>query len=235
MKKEDIEKNVNMYQDYISQLVVIENRVMEILATYKEKHKDLMEANDFRPGTFGRLLSSILTSKFFFHSTLLYVKQNEWDVDYKTNILPKNSPDPNYLGHFIDIDMGIRFYLFHSIYHQVETTYRILHKALKLEEGKPIEAVTKKLNLYDDGLIKLFDATRNTIHNNGFYMPIGKKQEKEFSVALNGKTFAFKENNPIEITTKDFIEIALAEIELIYKVLQKEEVVSLPTIRDMTH
>lgn len=235
MKKEEIEENVNMYQDYISQLQSIENRVVEILDFYKEKHADLMKASDFRPGTFGRLLSSILTSKFFFHSTFQYIKQNQWDSDYKKNILPKKYPDPNYLGHFIDIDMGIRFYLFHSVYHQIETTYRILHKSLKLESGKPIEVVTKKLNLYDGELIKFFDAIRNTIHNNGFYMPLAKNLEKEFSIKFNGKDFSFKENDQIAITTKDFIAVALAEIELVYKVLQKEEVLALAPTRDMTH
>jgi hypothetical protein len=234
MTKEDIEKKIHLYKDSISQLVVIENRVVEILDLYYSKHKDLITAQDFRPGTFGRLLSSILTSKFFMHSTLQYVSQSGWDADFKSNILPVKFNDPNFLGHFFDIDTGIRFYLFHSLHHQIETTFRILHKALKIDEGKPIEAVTKKLDLYNEELIKLYDATRNTIHNNGYYMPIGKKQEKEFAVDLNGKVFTFKENNPIAFTTGDFIEIALSEIEFIHKVLQNEVVVSLTIIKDIS-
>ncbi len=234
MKKEDIEELVNNYNEYIPKLLNVEARITEILHFYYEKHHELISAKDFRPGTFGRLQSAVLVSKFFFHTTLNYVKQKEWDEDYRANILPKKFTDPNYLEHFLDIDTGIRFYLFHSVHHQVETTYRILHKALKLDGGKSIEEVTKKLNIYDEELIKLFDATRNTIHNNGYYMPIGKKQEKEFTANLNGKKIAFKENNPITITTNDFIEIALSEIEYIYKAMQNDEIVSLPIIKDFS-
>jgi hypothetical protein len=235
MTKDEIEKNINKYQEYISELILIENRILEILIAYKGKNIDQLKANDFRPGTFGRLLSSILTTKFFFHSTYQYVNHKEWELDYFKNILPKNYPTPNYLGHFISIDMGIRFYLFHSVYHQIETTYRVIQRNLKLKKGKPIEIVTKKLNLYDLDLIKLIDAIRNTIHNNGFYMPIIDKQEKEFSVTFNQKTFSFKENYPIVISTKDFLEIVFAQIELIFKVIQNQEVLNIPLIADMAN
>ena len=233
MKKEDIEKNVGTYRQAVIALEKIEDRIIEILDFYKSNHPEFFAAEDFRPGTFGRLLSAINSSKFFFHSTMKYVETTEWDKDYLNNVLPKKYPSRDYLGHFIDIDMGLRFHLFHAVYHQIETTYRIVHELLKLSSGKPVEVVTKKFALYDENFIKLFDAIRNTIHNNGFYMPIGK-QEKEVSVTFKGDQYYFKQNTPVKITTKSIIEIIQAAIELMYNVLQKEEIESIPSTKDRT-
>ena len=86
-------------------------------------------------------------------------------------------------------------------------------------------------NTYPTNFLKLIDAVRNSIHNNGFYQPIGK-QEIEFRIEFAGKEFHFKQDNRVDVTADDIFNIIQNEIELIYKTLEVDEIKQLPISED---
>ena len=229
MTEEAIQINIrNPYPVFITRLTNTENRLQEIISAYKNENVEFIRQDDFRPGTFGRILSSVVGAKFILKTTLDYFSQENWKENYRNNFMPELCKEQDYFGHIKEIDTDIRFILFHSVYHQIETTLRIICKLLPLKGDKPITLVNNLTNVYPADFIELIDAIRNTIHNNGFYEPLFKSQKPEFDNTFKGKTFYFKQGNRIDLTTEDVLNIVDEEIELIYNVLKYDTISKLP-------
>ena len=81
------------------------------------------------------------------------------------------------------------------------------------------------------GFIQLIDAVRNTIHNNGYYQPIGKQSRKiEFSDEFF--QLEFKENEAIEISTIQVLEIIGSYIDYAKHLLESEVIRGIGFIKD---
>lgn len=228
MKKEEIEEDIlHNYPLYCKLLVSLEKALNEGLNYYVKTNPEFIKNRDFRPGTLARYTSASLSSRFHLDRTVEYLKQEDWDNDFVKNYTIKLMKESGYLGHFKDIDQSIRFYLFHSFYHQLETTIRIIVEKLELTagKGKPLEKVNNIVECFPVEYIICLDALRNTIHNNGYYRP-QYKQPKEVYYKNEHSEIRFKENERTSTTTKDTISliwelVEYTEIMLKHKVIRE--------------
>lgn len=226
MRKEEIEEEISHnYPLYCKLLINLEKGLNEGLNWYLDNEAELFKQRDFRPGTLGRYMSASLSVRFHFDRTLDYIKQENWDKDFVQNYTIELMKESGYLGHFKDIDQSIRFYLFHSFYHQLETTIRIIIDELNLAEGKgkPLDKVNKIVNCFPEDFIICLDALRNTIHNNGYYRP-QYKQPKEVYYKNAKSEIHFKENERTAISTKDTISLIWELAEYTECMLKHEEI-----------
>jgi hypothetical protein len=201
MDKEDVTKYISeAYPSFDKKLLSIESELTELLEYYMNERSELFDEGDFRPGTIGRMISSVISTRFFLNNTTRFTKNDNWDEVFQQNYTPQPFKGDGYFGHFKDIDVQLRFNLFHQFYHQLETTQRIICRSLNLtDRKKPIERVNEITGSFPIEFIEYFEAIRNTIHNNGYYQPVSKNQRKEFTYELTPYTLTFKENQRIEL------------------------------------
>ncbi|GAA0873918.1 hypothetical protein GCM10009118_03260 [Wandonia haliotis] len=226
MRKEEIEAEVlHNYPLFCKLLINLEKGLNAGLKWYLKNEPDLFKQRDFRPGTLGRYMSASLSVRFHFDRTVDYIKQENWDKDFIQTYTFELMKESGYLGHFKDIDQSIRFYLFHSFYHQLETTIRIIIDKLNLAEGKgkPLDKVNKIVGCFPEDFITCLDALRNTIHNNGYYRP-QFKQPKEVHYKNAQSEIHFKENERTAMTTKDTISLICELAEFTECLLKHPEI-----------
>jgi hypothetical protein len=232
MDRNAIEKEVfELYPYYSEKLLTLEKALSIGQAWYLTNHRDLITKRDFRPGTLSRFLSCSMTIRFFLDRTVDYIKQENWDENFINNYTHPLMRHTKSLRHFVDINISIRFYLFHSFYHQLETTLRIVHSELNLPKGKPIGKVNDKLNCFTKEFIECIDALRNTIHNNGYYKPL-KGQPKKILYSKSPVTLEFTENEKLTIGTDETLFLIREMIECTELMLKHELVVALPYTPD---
>jgi len=232
MDKISVEKYVlDNYPVYIDRLRKIEAGLMSGLEWYKENYPKLFSQNDFRPGTLGRFLSCTTTSRFAFDRFIEYVKRDDWPQNYLENYSPSINKGEEYFGGFKDLDTMQRFSLFHSVYHQLETTARIVHRELGLKKGKPMTKINQKLKVFPKDFLDCFEALRNTIHNNGFYKPIDKQADiVEYKTEyLNLK---FEKDHKVPVTTNETIILLVDAMTYSEDLLKHPEIVSLDFVPD---
>ncbi len=226
MKKEEIEEEVlHNYPLFCNLLIKLEKGLNEGIKWYLENHPELIKERDFRPGTLARFMSASLSVRFHFDRTINYIASENWDKDFVNNYTFELMKNSGYLGHFKDIDQSIRFNLFHSFYHQLETTIRIIVDKLNIseEKGKPLDKVNKIVKCFPEDFIICLDALRNTIHNNGYYRP-QYKQPKEVYYKNDNSEITFKENDRTALTTKDTISLIWELAEYTECMLKHEKI-----------
>ena len=201
MNKEEVEQYIKeAYPSFDLKLLSLENKLVDLLEFYRKERSELFGAGDFRPGTIGRMISSLIAVRFFLNNTTEFIKSENWDEIFQEKFTPSPFKGNGYFGHFKDIDVQIRFNLYHQFYHQLETTQRIICRKLELKERKkPIERVNDLTGSFPEEFIEYFEAVRNTIHNNGYYQPVSKNQRNEFTYELPPFSLSFKENERIEL------------------------------------
>lgn len=137
MNKEEVTAYIyEAYPSFDKKLLYIESQLVELLDYYRLEKCDLFQAVDFRPGTIGRMISSVISTRFFLNNTVLFVNSKNWDNIFQQNYIPEPFKGNGYFGHFKDIDLQLRFNLFHQFYHQLETTQRIICRTLNLTDRK---------------------------------------------------------------------------------------------------
>jgi hypothetical protein len=200
---------------------------------YVETEPEFIKKRDFRPGTLARYTSASLSVRFHLDRTIEYLKQENWDKDFVKNYTFELMKESGYLGHFKDIDLSIRFYLFHSFYHQLETTIRIIVEKLNLTEGKgkPLDKVNNIVGCFPTEYIVCLDALRNTIHNNGYYRP-QYKQPIEVYYKNEKSEIHFKENERTSITTKDTISLIYELVEYTECILKHKAIMQIKLTED---
>lgn len=234
MKKEEIEEEISHnYPLYCKLLINLEKGLNEGLNWYLVNESELFKQRDFRPGTLGRYMSASLSVRFHLDRTVDYIKQENWDKDFIQNYTFEIMRESGYLGHFKDIDQSIRFYLFHSFYHQLETTIRIIIDKLNIADGKgkPLDKVNNIVGCFPEEFITCLDALRNTIHNNGYYRP-QYKQPKEVYYKNAQSEIHFKENERTAMSMKDTISLIWELAEYTECMLKHQEIKNIPITQD---
>lgn len=233
MTKDDVTKYVSeAYPSFEKKLLSLEAQLLGNLEWYNKNKPDLIKAIDFRPGTFSRMLSSAITVRFFIDRISEFTSNKDWDKIYTDKYIPEPWKGNGYFGHFKDLDLVTRFYLFHSFYHQLETTIRTICTGLKLEkQTKPIERVNEVTGAFPPDFITLIDAMRNSIHNNGYYIPIGK-QPKEFKYKIEPFEFSFTENAKVNLDTQETLIVIRDLINYTEKLLHHKTIEEMEITRD---
>lgn len=234
MIKEEIEAEVlHNYPLFCKLLLNLEKGLNEGLNWYLKNEPELFRERDFRPGTLGRFMSASLAVRFQLDRTVDFIKQVNWDEEFIKTYTFELLKESRYLAHFKDIDQSIRFYLFHSFYHQLETSIRIFVDKLNLTEGKgkPLDRVNEVVNCFPNEFITCIDALRNTIHNNGYYRP-QYKQPKEVYYKNSHSEIHFKEDEKTAISTKDTISLIWELAEYTQCMLRHEEIRKIPLTKD---
>ena len=232
MTKEEIEIGVKeFYPIYIQSLLEMENELVSLLNSYEESNPELIKGGDFRPGLIGRLLASLVSSRFMFKRTLNFISSENWSNKFQKEYVHSPWDKLEYYGHFNGIDLGLRFHLFHSIYHNIETTIRIICLNLNLKGKKPIILINELTDLFPTEFIELIDAVRNTIHNNGYYQPLGK-QNKKVEYTDEFMELKFIENEPIDINTIQVLKIIENYINFTKSLLKNKIISEMNLIKD---
>lgn len=218
----------------IERLSATEDELNRQMIHYQDNHADWLTQNDFRPGTFSRILSAIVASKFAAIKTLEYIRTDDWQNDYREHHMPEPWKKVDYFGHFKEVALLIRFHLIHSIYSQIETTNRIIIRENGLRTNtKPANSVNELTNTFDEDFIKFIDFIRNTIHNNGYHYPLSENNNS-WNYNFNGKEFLFRLGEPIELEFSDTMNIVDEMIATLVKTLHHEQIEKLPITKDIT-
>ena len=232
MDKASIEKEVlENYPVYIKKLLSLEDVLSTGLVWYRENHPEFFKGDDFRPGTLGRFMSSSLAVRFSFDRTADFIRQQDWDKIFIEKYVPELVKPSGYLGHIKDIDLMSRFYLFHSFYHQLETTVRIIHAELKIGNGKPFEKVNNRLKIFPPDFILCVDGLRNTIHNNGYYRPLDF-QPQTIIYKTDSLDIKFTKEERTSVSTDETIYLIRDLIKYTEQMLKHDEVKNLPLTKD---
>jgi hypothetical protein len=231
MTKEKIESEVEIYPAYCKILKKFETTLDKGIQWYQNNYPEYIKGNDFRPGTLGRFMACSISIRFGLDRSHEYIKTENWDEKFLNNYQPDFAKGSSYLGFYKDIDTMYRFYLFHSFYHQWETTIRIVHLKLGLKKGKPIDLVNKELAVYEKKFLDCLNATRNTIHNNGYYRPLGKEPEK---LTYENKRFKieFKKDEKVNMNFGGVLSLIEELIIQTEKLLKHPKVVGIPLSND---
>jgi len=235
MTSQEIKKQLEpLLTNYVIELKKIENLLTDEILYYKDNHPDWLKNNDFRLGSFSRILSAIIASKFTATKTLDYLNSEKWENDFRDKYIPEPWKEADYFGHFKDIAMLIRFYAFHSIYSQVETTNRIIMREKNLRtNSKPGYIVNEITKTYDEGFIKFIDFIRNAIHTNGYHFPKNANNNK-WEYNFKGNDFYFEIGEPIELDFDNIINIMNEMIDALVNTLRHEEIVKIKIVPDLT-
>lgn len=237
MLKLEFEKHINEnYPSYIGMLKELGEQLADILSWYNSNRMDLIKEFDFRPGTFGRILNPIIAATFIFDQVKKFITNRSWDSVFLQNYVPQIVEQKNYIGHFPSIHKAIQFNLFHSIFHNIETTAKIICDNIEVQDKNkhPLIRVNKLTNSYPSLFIEFILGVRHSIHNNGFYQPIGK-QKKTIHYELDGKIIELNENKSIDIDTIDIIKVVKILIEYTDIMLKHDKIFTIPVIEDKSN
>ena len=228
MTKEEIEKEVlEMYRHYCYIINNFEKGLNQGVQEYINNHPDWIKNSDFRPGTLMRLLSCAISVRYTLERSQEYIKQENWNSKFLESYQPDFAKDRPYLGFFKDIDMMNRFYIFHGFFHQFETTLRIVMELLDIKGRKhPMFLVNDELDFYDNKFFECISAVRNTIHNNGFYRPIGQ-QPDEFTYDHKEFTIVFVKDGGVDLNMGKTLILMEDLLEATYHLLNHERVLAL--------
>lgn len=230
MTKQEIEDYVlKSYPVYIDMLKNLENGLNKGLNWYIEEYPDLCKQGDFRPGTIARFLSCSSLTRFHFTRTKEYIERPDWDKDFINNYALDPAKEHGYLGNFKDIDNSIRLNLFHLFYHQLETTIRILLTKLDLPKNreKPLIKINNLVNCFPSEFITFMDALRNTIHNNGYYLPNAKNQPDIVIYSNGDLDVEFKAGEKTALNTFQTILVAYEVSQYTECLLKNENIMSI--------
>src|SRR5690554_1023102 len=104
MTHEQVKNQLNpILKDLIPRLQETENLLNGQMEYYRDQHIDWLKNDDFRPGSISRILSAIVASKFTAIKTLEYLKQVDWQDDYREKHMPKAWKESDHFGHFKEI------------------------------------------------------------------------------------------------------------------------------------
>lgn len=226
MKQAEVETYIGeAYPSFRKKLKSVENDFVSLLDTYHSKTPELIEAGDFRPGTVGRMLASLIACRFFLDRTSEYVNADNWGENFQSEYTPEPYKGNGFFGHFKDIDTILRFCVFHQFYQQLETTLRIICEVKPLKgKKKPITLVNELTQAFPDDFIEFFDAVRNTIHNNGYYQPDRPKQRKQFTYELASFCIEFKEGDKIDLDMDAVLFTLKQLVVYVAQLLEHEEI-----------
>ena len=233
MTKSEVEIEVTgNYPVYVEQLTKIETDLNNLIASYSENSPDLIKNGDFRPGSVMRMVVCCITNRFNLDRSIEFISKNKWENEYLKAYQPKVIDNPKYFGLIKDIDTSIRFNIFHSFFHQFEHTIRNIHKSLNLGSKKhPIILVNRELKFSDEEFLECLFYIRNTIHNNGYFKPIGKQKE-EFEYKFDDFGLVFKKNSGIDLNTYQTIEVVSVLKDKFKSLLNNEKVKAIPITID---
>jgi hypothetical protein len=216
----------------VERLLLLEKTLVKNIDWFHKNKPELIKASDFRPGTFSRMLSSTISARFSLDRMNEFILDPNWEGLFIDKYVPEPWKSSKYSRHIKGIDMSIRFYLFHSFYHQLETTIRIICTALELgDNGKPINRVNKITNIFPSEFILFIDAIRNSIHNNGYYIPL-IKQANEFEYEISDFIFKFYKNDKVDLGTKEILIIIEELIKYTIDLIHHKKIEKMPVILD---
>lgn len=75
--------------NFILELEKLELILVEEIVFYQKIKIEWVRENDFRPGTFSRLLSNIISTKFYSKRVLEYLCKSNWKNDFIENYTPQ--------------------------------------------------------------------------------------------------------------------------------------------------
>lgn len=235
MNAEQIEEQLMpILKDSIYGLKEIEKELIEQITYYEKTNIEWLEKNDFRPGTFSRILSSVVASKFTAQKIYDYLNEENWVEDYRMQHMPVPWKKVDYFGHMKEIALFIRFHLIHSIYSQIEATHRVIIRQKNLRTNtKPATAVSELTDTYPEDEIRFWDYIRNTIHNNGLHFPKNENYNT-WSYEFKGKQYHFELGQCVDIDISDILTIMRDQIEKMINTLRHPEVLSIEITNDPT-
>jgi hypothetical protein len=97
-----------------------------------------------------------------------------------------------------------------------------------MKKGKDPFSLITKLNVGFTGLLSTIEVLRNTIHNNGYYFPIGNQPEN-FTLILS-EEYQIKTGDSVKLTWNDTFYIFENVIDLITALNKTNEVKNLKNI-----
>lgn len=233
MKPEEIsEQLIPILDGTIAGLKDLEALLIEQMGYYEKKHVNWLREDDFRPGTFSRILSSVVASKFTAEKIRSYLEDDGWPDDYREKYMPEPWKKIDYFGHLKEVALLIRFHLIHSIYSQIEATHRIIVRQKGLRTNtKPATAVHELTDTYPEDSTRFFDFIRNSIHNNGLHYP-SNENFNVWTYSFMGKDFHFQVGEPIYIDIDDIIRIIRDQVEKMVLTLRHPEVENIEVTKD---
>lgn len=193
--------------------------------------------NDARLTVLNKCSSVLITISLgyvFIHKCL--TKENWWKAN---STLPIDREQMTQAGN--EFEMFLRIGLIHNILYAVESSFRIYVRKIDpqacsngIAEFKSIyEWLLKRANLKKYfPLLDLWRNIRNTLHNNGLFLPTSGK---DADVIFEGNIYKFRVGKPNDFVNTEFIVNLLPNMrDMLLELLQSNELTRYREIREIT-
>ena len=195
---------------------------------------------DVRIGIFAKCMNVIEPVLFSLDFCDMTLRTPEYQAKFSKD--HKTPPEPEEMQH--QVDNYIRFQQFsyaELLFSAIESSLRVIVRGIDpkaCNEGRAsfssvYDYLLKKTGLEKyKPLLDLFREIRNTVHNNGIYLP---ERNGNKTIEWKGETYNFEVGKQISFVTLPFlIEISKDLREMIEKIVETEPVVSLKPLDDPT-
>lgn len=213
----------------------IADRLSEFRNEYEKQYDRLADTYGWTPGVDVRLtgLSKIANSLDFARVGLYLGRNKHYKRIPEQKILPnenvehseKNAVKKNILNEF---HLGLKRSFFLSLHMSIESTIRVIARALGLEKESFFNTYNNLLNDLNPAkkdefinLLEIIRHIRNTIHNNGIY----NKRTK--SITYGTIIYTFTQNNPVELRWKDIDDFLIGVLELLVVIVEDDKIYNL--------
>lgn len=158
-------------------------------------------------------------------------KENWWSA-HSTLPIDKNQMEQT--GNAFE--MLLRIALIHNILYAVESSFRIYVRAI--DPDACVQGTAEFKNVYEwllkktglqtySALLDLWRNIRNTMHNNGLFIPTSRK---DATVTYKGQTYEFHHGKPNEFVNTAFIVRLLPDIRDLLMALLTSDALTRPTL-----
>lgn len=229
--KHNLESNYN-------QIKKLSDDISDIASEIKNKHPHYISGRivDFRLGTFDRLLSVLTVALLKIEAVKFYINREEniWQQDYFNRCLPKIYKEDSrlHLRHLSGLFNELRFNIYQKTYSNIEASMRIVCSQINI--GSKKNNVFRKVNDltgdWDDDFLNFISAIRNTIHNNGIFLP--DNGTTQLTYTLNGISYIFEKKKPILVTTEDICNIVKEMCNRFKATIDHSSILELPFTLD---
>jgi len=207
------ENEIHAIKDSYPQHIESINEIIKYIYKYiydNNAHRLWYDNDDIRNGIFQKYLFILFHLKTDLYLYNNYMNKGDFTHHFYTHIMDRNIENNKQpaLYFIANLDADLRFSFYLKTYSQFEGFVRIIYKRLFAPVSKtskePIEAVLKELQIKDNNFLVKNDTIRNSIHNDGKFIPRLRDKQKIAYVSFNVK-YDLQSGDFIPFSWEDFL------------------------------
>ncbi len=236
MDRAEVEFNiVGGYPQHLEKIKYLIDLCISKARDISIKRPDWISNNDARFAIYGKYVSTLNATRILLYNTLNFVNQDNWVKTYNAEFAIGGQIDD--FVYLKELDTQLRFANYMSFVSEFESSLLIIIRFLKEENEK---CAAKYTNFIIDNLkivthvefLRLVRHLRNTIHNNGIYIPDDSKYNNDH-IIFKGLDFNFQKGKRVDLQWIDCFAIYEELIGLTEIIINENMITKHKLIKDI--